>query len=65
MRDVYKRQVENDPVPAFSVDMSIDYKKFKEEANEKIAKAVVELSRLKYGKPRQLVETETTQRSNL
>ena len=53
-----KTIVENDPVPAFSVDMSIDYKKFKEEANEKIAKAVVELSRLKYGKPRQLVETE-------
>lgn len=60
-----KTIVENDPVPAFSVDMSIDYKQFKAEANEKIAKAVVELSRLKYGKPRQLVETETTQRSNL
>lgn len=60
-----KTIVENDPVPPFSVDLTFDYKKFKEEANEKIAKAVVELSRLKYGKPRQLVETETVQRSNL
>ena len=32
---------------------------------EKISKAVVELSRLKYGKPRQMVETETIERSNL
>lgn len=60
-----KTIVDNDPVPAFSVDMTKDMKAFKAEANEKIAKAVVDLSRLKYGKPRQLVEQETVERSNL
>ena len=60
-----KTIVNNDPVPAFSVDLTKDMKAFKEEANEKIARAVIELSRLKYGKPRQLIETETVQRSNL
>lgn len=60
-----KTIVDNDPVPAFSVDLTKDVGKFKAEANEKIAKAVVELSRLKYGKPRALVEAETIARSNL
>lgn len=60
-----KTIVDNDPVPAFSVDLTKDMKAFKAEANEKIAEAIVELSRLKYGKPRKMVEAETIERSNL
>ncbi len=60
-----KTIVDNDPVGAFSVDMTKDMKKFKAEANENMAKAVIELSRLKYGKPRALIESETIKRSNL
>lgn len=57
--------VDNDPVSPFIVDMTKDMNKFKAEANPKIAEAVIQLSRLKYGKPRELVETETIARSNL
>lgn len=60
-----KTIVNNEPVPPFSVDMTKDIKQYKAMANPKIAKAVVQLSRLKYGKPRELVEAETVQRSHL
>ena len=60
-----KTIVDNEPVPPFSVDMLKDIKKYKAEANVKIAEAVVQLSRLKYGRPKELVEAETIQRSRL
>lgn len=60
-----KTIVNNEPVPPFSVDMSKDMKKFKDGANEKIAKAIIQLSRLKYGRPKELVEAEIVQRSRL
>jgi hypothetical protein len=60
-----KTIVDNDPVTAFSVDMTKDMAALKAEANERVAKAVVELSRLKYGRPRHQVEKETIERSNL
>lgn len=60
-----KTIVDNDPVPAFSVDMTKDMAKLKAEANERLAQAVVELSRLKYGRDRAQVEKETIERSNL
>src|SRR3990167_458226 len=49
-----KTIVDNEPVPPFSVDMTKDLKKMKEKANERIAKAIIQLSRLKYGKPREM-----------
>ena len=60
-----KTIVENEPVPPFSVDMTKDIKKMRAEANEKIAQAVVQLSRLKFGRPRELVEAEISQRARL
>lgn len=63
---VYMKTIANsDPVPPFSVDLTKDIKKLKEDANEKVAQAIIQLSRLKYGRPRELVEAETVQRSNL
>jgi len=60
-----KTIVRNEPVPPFSVDMTKDMSKLKSESNEKIAQAIIQLSRLKYGRPRELVEAEISQRSHL
>jgi len=60
-----KTIVNNEPVPPFSVDMTKDIEKIKKEANEKLAQAIVQLSRLKYGKPKELVEAEIAQRARL
>jgi hypothetical protein len=60
-----KTVVNNDPVAPFSVDMTKDIKKVKAEANEKIAQAIIQLSRLKYGRPKELVEAEINQRARL
>jgi hypothetical protein len=60
-----KTTVHNEPVPPFSVDMTKDMAKKKAAANEKIAKAIIQLSRLKFGKPQELIEAEISQRSGL
>jgi hypothetical protein len=60
-----KTIVDNDPVPPFSVDLYKDMAKLKADANPKVAEAIIQLSRLKYGKPRELVEAEIVQRSHL
>jgi len=60
-----KTIVGNEPVPPFSVDHTKDYKKYKAQANEKVAQAIIELSRLKFGKPKELVEAEISQRARL
>ena len=60
-----KTIVDNEPVPPFSVDMTKDIKIFKAGANPKIAQAVIQLSRLKYGRPKELVEAEINQRARL
>lgn len=60
-----KTIVSNEPVPPFSVDMTKDMKKLKAEENVKIAQAIIQLSRLKYGRPRELVEAEISQRARL
>jgi hypothetical protein len=57
--------VNNDPVPPFAIDMTKDMSKLKSEANESIAQAIIQLSRLKYGRPRELVEAEIQQRARL
>ncbi len=60
-----KTIVDNEPVPPFSVDMTKDMKAMKALANPKIAQAVIQLSRLKFGRPRELVEAEVSQRARL
>jgi len=60
-----KTTVRNEPVAPFSVDMTKDMKKLKAMANDRIAQAVIELSRLKYGRPKELVEAEVSQRARL
>ncbi|OGK21458.1 hypothetical protein A2866_02065 [Candidatus Roizmanbacteria bacterium RIFCSPHIGHO2_01_FULL_39_8] len=60
-----KTIVDNEPVPPFSVDMTKDIKKLRSAANEKISQAIIQLSRLKYGRPRELVEAEIMQRARL
>lgn len=60
-----KTVVDGEPVPPFSVDMTKDIKAVKAAANDKIAAAVVQLSRLKFGRPKELVEAEITQRARL
>ncbi len=60
-----KTIVNNEPVEPFSVDMTKDIAKLKKERNEKIAQAIIQLSKLKYGRPKELVEAEITQRARL
>ena len=60
-----KTIVNNEPVPPFSVDLSRDVNALKKTQNEKIAQAIIQLSRLKYGRPREIVESEITQRARL
>ena len=60
-----KTVVENDPVPPFSVDLTKDVDLMKKGANEKIASAIIQLSRLKFGRPKELVEAEIAQRAKL
>ncbi len=60
-----KTVVNNEPVPPFSADLTKDIQKMKSLANEKIAQAVIQLSRLKYGRPKELVEAEINQRAKL
>lgn len=58
-----KTIVGNEPVAAFSMDTTEDLAK--EPRNPKVAEMIRQLSRLKYGRDRQLVEQEIQQRSNL
>ena len=60
-----KTIVNNEPVEPFSVDMTKDVDKLKAERNEKIAQAIIQLSKLKFGRPVELVEAEITQRARL
>jgi hypothetical protein len=60
-----KTLVNNEPVDPFSIDMTKDIEQLKKERNEQVAQAIIQLSRLKYGKPRELVEAEITQRARL
>ncbi|MBI2617707.1 DUF87 domain-containing protein [Candidatus Gottesmanbacteria bacterium] len=67
--DVYNAYVNtivgNKPMPPFSVDMKKDLSELKKTGNPKVAEAILQLSRLKYGKPRELVEAEISQRARL
>ncbi len=60
-----KTIVHNEPVKPFSMDLTKDMNKIKAVRNPNIAKAIVQLSRLKYGRSRELVEAEVSQRARL
>ena len=60
-----KTIVNNEPVDPFSVDMTKDVELLKKQRNERIAQAIIQLSKLKYGRPMELVEAEINQRARL
>jgi hypothetical protein len=57
--------VNNEPVPAFSVDTTKDISKIKAAESPRVAEIIKEMSRLKYGRDEKLVEAEIVRRSNL
>ena len=60
-----KTIVNNEPVPPFSMDLTKDFNKIDALRNKKVADLIKELSRLKYGKDKQIVEAEITRRARL
>lgn len=60
-----KTIVRNEPVPPFSVDLTRDIAAIKAQSNEEVAKIIREMSRLKYGRDRVLVEAEINRRAKL
>jgi len=60
-----KTIVHNEPVKPFSVDLTKDMRLVEAAQNPDIAKAIIQLSRLKYGQPRELIEAEITERARL
>ena len=60
-----KTIVENDPVPPFSMDTTKNIAKQKKEANPKVAELIKQLSRLKYGRDKAIVETDIIRRARL
>lgn len=60
-----KTIVKNEPMKPFSIDLTKDMKQISAVRNPQIAKAIIQLSRLKYGRSRELVEAEITQRARL
>ena len=60
-----KTIVDNAPVPSFSIDLTKDLSKFNAMRQPKVAAMLKQLSRLRYGKDKELVEAEITQRAKL
>lgn len=60
-----KTTVNNEPVPPFSMDLTRDMTKLKEEENPRVAEIIKEMSRLKYGRDLRLVDAEITRRAKL
>ncbi len=60
-----KTIVSNEPVPAFSMDLTRDITKEEKLKNPKVAEMIRQLSLLKYGKPRDVVEAEIGTRAKL
>ncbi len=60
-----KTLVNLEPVPPFSMDMTMDLDKIEIAKNRKVAEIVREMSRLKYGRDMRLVETEIVRRAKL
>jgi hypothetical protein len=60
-----KTIVNNEPMPAFSMSLEKDIDAIKAKMNPKLAEMIKQLSRLKYGKDREVVEAEITVRARL
>ncbi|MEK7587676.1 MAG: TraM recognition domain-containing protein [Patescibacteria group bacterium] len=60
-----KTIVHNEPVKPFSMDLTKDMNKVKTMRNPKVAAAIMQLSRLKFGRSHELVEAEISQRARL
>jgi len=60
-----KTIVHNEPVPAFSMDLTKDMTEMKRLRNPKVAEMIKQLSRLRYGQAREIVEAEIAQRARL
>ncbi len=60
-----KTLINGEPTNPFSLDMTRDLEAEKKMENPRVAELVKELSRLKYGRPRELVEAEIAKRSRL
>ncbi|PIS08800.1 hypothetical protein COT75_04960 [Candidatus Beckwithbacteria bacterium CG10_big_fil_rev_8_21_14_0_10_34_10] len=60
-----KTIVNNEPVPAFSMDLSKDMTQIKKLRSTKVAEMIKQLSRLKFGKDKEIIEAEIGQRSKL
>lgn len=60
-----KTIVNNEPVPPFSMSLEKDMSEVEARMNDKQAEMIKELSRLKYGKDKEVVEAEIQSRSNL
>ena len=60
-----KTNVHNEPVKPFSLDLTKDMTQVNAARNPDIARAIIQLSRLKYGQPRELIEAEITERARL
>ncbi|RJR24114.1 DUF87 domain-containing protein [Candidatus Microgenomates bacterium] len=60
-----KTIVNNEPVPSFSVSMKDDMPPIWKEMSPELSEKIKELSRLKYGKERSLVEAEIAKRARL
>lgn len=60
-----KTIVHNEPVKPFSMDLTKDMSSVMASKNPAVAQAIIQLSRLKYGRPRELVEAEIGERARL
>ena len=60
-----KTIVNNEPVPPFSMDLTKDMSKVRAMANPKVAEMIRQLSRLKYGRDKEIVEAEIARRARL
>lgn len=60
-----KTIVNNEPVPAFSMSLEKDMDAIKAKMNPKLAEMIKQLSRLKYGKDKEVVEAEISVRARL
>lgn len=62
---IMKTIVNNEPMSAFSVDLTKDMGSADDRKSKKVADMVIELSRLKYGKDKNLLEDEISARAKL
>jgi len=60
-----KTIVNNEPMPAFSMDLTKDMSKIKAERSKKMAEMVKQLSRLKHARDKTVIEADIMQRANL